>query len=330
MLSRRLEDDAIEREDELRQIWRSAVGAGSVDDFLTFEEEDPDCKISFKDLDRSNVEATPDNLVSDGFGFEVFLKAGKNQRRLPSHAVGDKLGPAIMSYGRALEMFGMPDGPGSNPQQESEPTTEPSIEDSVAQCSIAEAPAAILAPKTERDHRQQGDSPEPAPLLSEEDQWALFGSRKFMSDAAVLARQYAYLVADKERKGDKKGQKSQNDKQSGESSATDPVVPDSSTNSVTDSEGWPAVDQLDWVGFTNWISRCKQADKSFGRQTVKTWTKQRFDRMSDLSGQLSKWKAPKGFDDGSLKHPDPRQYYTGPPLGSVDLKKLGLLGTSKP
>ncbi|KAL8977581.1 MAG: hypothetical protein Q9177_006605 [Variospora cf. flavescens] len=322
MLPDAFEDDAIEREEELQQISRNAARTKSVDGFLVFDKEDPNCKLSFKDLDRSNIEATPDDLVRQGLGLQLFLKAGRVPQRLPIHAVGDKTGPAIMDYGPALKMFGVPEGPGSNPGQKSEPSAEPSIEDSVEQCSVADAPTALLEPKTERDHRQQGDSPQTTALLSEDQQWALFGSSKFMGDAANLARQYAKLVADKERKEDKKSQK---DKQSGESSATDPVVPDSSTDSVTDSERWPAVEQLDWVGFTNWIARCKQADKSFGRVTLKTWRSQRSHRMDELAAKLKEWKAPEGFDDGSSKHPDPKQYYTGQPLAVLDATKLGLI-----
>ena len=298
-----------------------------------FKKEDPNRQLSFKGLDRSNIPATPDVLVSDGIGLQMFLKAGRTSQRLPIHAVGQHTGPAIMSHGRAFEMFGEPDGPGEDPPQESEPSVEPSIEDSMAQCSTAEAPTAAtpLEPRTERDCRQLRDPPID-PLLSEEQQWALFDSKKHMADAAILARQYAKLVAEKEGKEDKKhkeGKKSQKDKKSGESPTTDPVAPDSSTDTATDSEGWPPVDQLTWAGFTNWVYRCKQVDKTFGRATLPKWNAERLQRMNTLVAKLKEWKAPEGFDDGTSKYPDPRQYYTGDSIDFDDMKKLGMKTTGK-
>ena len=108
--------------------------------------EDPNCELSSKSLDRSNIPATPDNLISDDAGSQLFLEAGKNSQRLPKDAVDKDTGPAIMSYGRALENFGVPDGPGS------EPTAEPSGEDRLKR-SIAEVPAAA-GMQDQRDQRR--------------------------------------------------------------------------------------------------------------------------------------------------------------------------------
>lgn len=276
-----------------------------------FDEEDPNCKLSFEGVDRSNIEATPDNFVTEGTGFEIFLKAGRHQQILPNQAVGDNRGPAIMNYGRALETFGVPAGSGPNPQQNSEPTAEPPIEDKVAESSVADAPTASLEPKTERERRQQEDFPKTAPLLSEEEQWALFSSSRFTSDASLLARQYTSLVLDKERKErkerreqkkGKKGEQSENDKQSDENSAPEPVVPETTADTVnpdsstvpaadsekwpTDSKGWPTVEHLDWTGFTNWISRCTEADKLFEKETLKTWRNERSQRIRTLTAKL--------------------------------------------
>jgi hypothetical protein len=223
-----------------------------------------------------------------------------------------------MNYGRAIEMFGVPDEPGKDWRQKSEPSAEPTIADKTAQLSIATAPATAdrLEPRTEYDLRQLNEWQTPTtPLLPEDQQWALFGSKKHMADAAMLARQYASLVAEKEGKEGKKR---------GKSSTADPVVPESSTDAATDNEGWPPVDRLDWAGLTNWIFRCKQADKSFGRETLPSWRAQRDLRAATLSAQLQTWKAPEGFDDGSSKHPDPRQFYNGQALGLLDTKKLGM------
>ena len=45
-------------------------------------------RTSTRDFDRSKLPAAPDVLVSNGAGLQVFLKAGKDKSRLPSHALG--------------------------------------------------------------------------------------------------------------------------------------------------------------------------------------------------------------------------------------------------
>jgi hypothetical protein len=75
-----------------------------------------------------------------------------------------------------------------------------------------------------------------------------------MADAAILARQYAKLVAEK------------NSTQDDWSSTASPATSENPTETTTNG-GWPPVDQLDWAGFTNWVSRCKQVDKTFGKET---------------------------------------------------------------
>jgi hypothetical protein len=248
-------------------------------------------------------------LVSDGISLEVFLRAGKAFQRLPNTSVGERTDPSIMSYGRALEMFGVPDGPGNDWRQASEPSTEPVAREIMAQADTMEttSKAEKQEARTEHDYRRLRDwQPPTTPLLSEDKQWALFGSKKHMADAAILARQYAKLVAEKER-----------------SSTASPVTSENPTETTTNS-GWPPVDQLDWAGFTNWLSRCKQVDKAFGRETLPSWNKQREQRRATIVAQLKAWVPPQGFDDGSSSHQPPTKYYTGPPLCILDAKKLGL------
>jgi hypothetical protein len=67
----------MECEDELRQIWCNAAKSEVDDGFVLFCPEDPMCKLPFKGMDRSNIPATADTLVSDGIGLQVFIKAGK-------------------------------------------------------------------------------------------------------------------------------------------------------------------------------------------------------------------------------------------------------------
>ncbi|EHK99037.1 hypothetical protein M7I_5122 [Glarea lozoyensis 74030] len=160
-LSKAFESKAIERENELLEIWRKASKTEKGDGLIKMVEENPDYKSSSKGLDRSSVPATPD--------------------------------PAAMNYGRAIAMFGVPDEPG-------------------------------------KDQRQESESAEPLDLPPQTDR------------QAILPR-------------------------------------DSPT---------------------------------------------RDERRKTLIAQLKAWEAPEDFDNGSSNHPDPRQFYNGPPLALLDLQKLGL------
>ncbi|KAJ4301892.1 hypothetical protein N0V90_003988 [Kalmusia sp. IMI 367209] len=328
-LSEAFEYNATEREDELRQIWRNAAKSEVDDGFVLFCPEDPTCELSFKGIDRSNIPATADTLVSDGIGLQVFLKAGKATQRLPNKSVGERTDPSIMSYGRALEMFGVPDGPGKDWRQASEPSTEPVVREMLAQVDVTKttSKAEKQEATTEYDYRRLCDRQSPTtPLLSEDQQWALFGSRKHMADAAILARQYAKLVAEKEREGVKQVK---NSNQDDVSSTASPATSENPTETTTNS-GWPPVDQLDWAGFTNWVFRCKQVDKNFGKETLPSWNKQREQRRATIVAQLKAWVPPQGFDDGSSSHQHPKKFYTGTPRCILDAKKLGLnLQTAK-
>ncbi|KAJ4354590.1 uncharacterized protein N0V89_006327 [Didymosphaeria variabile] len=268
------------------------------DGFVRFCPEDPTCELSFKGTDLSKIPATADTLVSDGIGLQVFLKAGKDTQKLPNKSVGERTDPSIMSYGRALEMFGVPDGPGKDRRQASKPSTEPVVREMLAQVDVTKttSEAEKQEETTEYDYRSLCDWQYPTtPLLSEDQQWALFGSKKHMADAAILAGQYTKLVAEKE-----------------------------NPTKTTTNSGWPPVEQLDWAGFTNWVYRCKQVDKKFGKETLPSWNKEREQRRATIVPQLKAWVPPPGFDDGSSSHQSPEQFYTGPPRCVLDAKKLGL------
>jgi hypothetical protein len=227
-----------------------------------------------------------------------------------------------MSYGAALAMFGAPAGPGTKPQ--------PCLEDKLAQCAIAEAEQP--EPKTEHDARlRDSSSPLSEPLLSQDKQWALFQSNKFMADTAILACQYAKLVAERAQEQaqarveqqsmkDEKEKKVQKNTQPDESSAADSLGSSSSTK-----DGWPPVDGLDWAGFTNWIHRCKAADPKFGSKTLKSWNAARKDRREAIVARLKTWTPPKDFDNGSANHPDPKEYFPQDvSLAALELKQMGL------
>jgi hypothetical protein len=251
-------------------------------------EEDPNIELSLKNLDHSSIPATPDHLVSNGIGLQIFLRAGRNLQKLPHQTVGEQTGPAVMSCGAAIAMFGLPDAPGKDWRQKNEPSAD-SLAGKMAQMKVTGATAAADKPEplTEYDYRQQFEWPRPTvPLLSEDKQWALFGSKKHMADVAILARQYCKLVAEKE---------ALESKGNGESSATISAGSQSSTDATDSEEGWPSVEQLDWAGFTNWVFRCKQTDKLFGRETLPSWRAEREKRLRTLTAQLKAWEPPKDF-----------------------------------
>lgn len=233
-----------------------------------------------------------------------------------------------MSYGRALEMFGVPDGPGKDWRQASEPSTEPVGREILAQVDITKTTpkAEKQEAETEYDYQRLCDWQSPTtPLLSEDQQWALFGSKKHMADAAILAHQYAKLVAEKERKKSTKQEGSRQVKNGNQDDGSSTASPATSKNptETTANSGWPPVDQLDWAGLTNWLSRCKQVDKTFGKETLPSWNKQREQRRATVVTQLKAWVPPQGFDDGSSSHQHPQQFYTGTPRCILDAKKLG-------
>ncbi|KAF1989496.1 hypothetical protein K402DRAFT_418749 [Aulographum hederae CBS 113979] len=181
-----------------------------------------------------------------------------------------------MSHGRAIEMFGVRDEPGKDWRQKSEPSADASIEDRM-DITTAPAPTGMLEPKTEYDYRQLNEGQRSTtPLLSEDQQWALFSSKKHMVNAAVLAQQYASIVAEKEAKEGETRKES------------------------------------------------KPTDKLFGKETLPSWRAERIQCVAKLSSKIKAYKAPEDFDDGLSNHPDPRQYYNGPPIGILDLEKLGI------
>ena len=345
------EEGAQARLDGFERNWRAIVmdftDKNSKDASELFRRADPTRELSFQALDRSEVPATPDYLVNDGHGFEVFLRHGfeKGQKqRLPLHAVGDKPdGEAIMSYGSALSMFGTPVGPGTD----SEPNTESSAEDgnapgeesvasgeenaahteeglepltaSIEQCKL------VTDARTEHDRRRQEDYPTPTePALDSKDQWALFGPKHVLRWAAMLTHQYAKLAKKKAQQEAQEAQESTEGEPSGDNPEVDGDVAQGSTDAVsTDNDGWPSAQGIDWAGFTNWIQACKQRDSSF-YGTVASWKAQRDDRIKAVAAKLMAWKPPADFDDGSASYPLPSQFYEHPvKVGTLDKRILG-------
>ena len=356
-IAQAFEAHAIERYEELEEAWKNS----SPDDskLVKFDQKEPDAQAEFGELDRSQVPATPDCLVSDGVGLQMALKIVQKLvggRRL-THAVGEQLGEpkeAVMSYGAALAMFGLPGAPGENKPKKTDEDADRTVEESMAACTIDET--ATHEPKTELERRVRDDmqSRKP-PAQSEDSQWETFASNRYLADISILARQYVKLVARKaeqlakekkekemkereenEKKETKEKKQKQKQKQeeekgepSGESPAAGVVVPKSSSDYTG---GWPPVDELDWIGFTNWVHECKKLDPTFKKGTLKSWHAQRTDRANVVE-QLRNWAPPTQFQDGLSYGPTPDQFFAVDEsipagdqrhLGNIDLEYLGL------
>ncbi|KAL9106820.1 MAG: hypothetical protein Q9227_008242, partial [Pyrenula ochraceoflavens] len=302
-------------------IWDGGKTPDENGNYVSFKQEDPACKLPFKSLDRSNIPATPDALVNDGVGLEVFLKHARDkEHKYPTHALGQQDGPAIMSYGSAIDMFDAPIGPGEDRQQESKSIIKPSVEKSMAQYTIADEPK----PRTERDFRLQSRLyPTTEPILSDDAQWDLFKENKFMGDTAILVRQYAKLTEQKARNDKKVQERDTKSDPSGESLSADSVAPEHSTDTTIDIGEWPPVENRDFAGLTNWLQRCKKTDKAFGLQTMKKWKEERQKREA-VTKELGNW-IPKTSDNDLGSPPDPTKYFpVDMSLTEIDAKKLGI------
>ena len=91
---------------DLRATWRQATTAKKLAQYVS---DDPSLPhLPYAGFDRTRIPATPDILIKDGTGFLTGMFAGKDvkPKRTPLQALGDNPGPAYMSYGRALYVFG--------------------------------------------------------------------------------------------------------------------------------------------------------------------------------------------------------------------------------
>ncbi|KAG9659861.1 hypothetical protein KCU64_g3577, partial [Aureobasidium melanogenum] len=164
MLAGAFEKDAAARELEMDDEFRKMFGRDppkSIAADPELEREIESSASTFKGLDLTNIPATPDVLLGSPAGLELMLRAGKN----PMLAMGPNPGPAVMSYGRALAMFGPP-----------ESHTE-------------------STPKTEREYRERGTlNPPTVAILSEEEQLALFTEDKCLNYTEMLVSEYSRRV----------------------------------------------------------------------------------------------------------------------------------------
>jgi hypothetical protein len=302
-------------------IWHAATGYPNLSEFRS---ADPDFSAPFEGLDRSRIPATGDCLISEGQGLYTFLYTAKSlhEERTPMQTVGETNGPAYMSHGRALHMFGEPEDPGDDPKPAATKETSdvPSGEASNqasgnVQQSVDDLTAPLLEalrktsiardkPTTEKEFREKNAekyNPTKSIVPGGKDPWtAVLGFDRFALWTPMLCNQYAELVRAKKEQ-----------------------------TTVHGYNGWPDVEDLTFEGFTNWVVRCKQVDPLFGRAggTVKTWAANMRDRSLKIAQNLAALKVVETYNDAKhgAKHSLPlqSQYYNGQPLLVRDMKKLG-------
>jgi hypothetical protein len=309
-----------EKETEAKTILRQQAPAENMDWWIDFVEADPNSKKQTEEpIDPSNILATPDVLLDDGVGLQAYLVLGKgkvaghrNPSRMPGR--GPETGPALMSLGRAMQTFG-----DLSPQPETETIT-----------GVAPLPP---KPRTERELRIADGRVTTEDIPG--DQWAPFrmGAKLFLGDVSRLARQYRKLVdlhvravadaaaaaAEKEKK-EADIAESETDTPS---SAQSPSAPDSTPEWTPNDGTWPPVTETtpEWSGFTNWVSRCKEADEFF-KTTLMNWSVARINQSNAVADALAKWTAPEGFN--APDEPDQRtHYHEETPLWVRDGKELG-------
>jgi hypothetical protein len=314
------------KEDEAKTILRQEAPAENMDWWLNFVEADPNSKKQTDEpIDPSNILATPDVLLNEGVGLQAYLVLGKgkvaghrNPSRMPGR--GPETGPALMSLGRSMHTFG-----DLSPQPEAPlvPIT-----------GVAPPPP---KPRTERELRiatgrvTTEDTPG--------DQWAPFrmGAKLFLGDVSRLARQYRKLVdlhvravadaaaaaAEKEQEEADMVESQSGDESGTPSSAQGPSAPDPTPEWTPNDGTWPPVTEMtpEWSGFTNWVSRCKEADEFF-KSTLMNWSVARINQSNAVADALAQWTAPEGFS--APDEPDQRKHYhEETPLWIRDGTELG-------
>jgi hypothetical protein len=311
------------KENEAKTILRQEAPAENMDWWLDFVEADPSSKKQTDDepIDPSNILATPDVLLDDGVGLQAYLVLGKgkvaghrNPSRMPGR--GPETGPALMGLGRAMQTFGdlspQPEGP------------------LVPITGVAPPPP---KPRTERELRIADGR-----VTTEDtpgDQWAPFrmGAKLFLGDVSRLARQYRKLVGLRVRAvADAAAAAAEKEKKEADlaesetdtpSSAQSPSAPDSTPEWTPNDGTWPPVTETtpQWSGFTNWVSRCREADEFF-KTTLMNWSVARINQNNAVADALRKWSAPEGFQ--APDEPDQStHYHEETPLWVRDGKELG-------
>ena len=299
---------------ELGIIWQNATG---IFELISLRDADPNFEAEYEGLNRSQIPATADCLISEGEGLFVFMAAGRSLRDecKPTQTVGETRGPAFMSHGRALHMFGDALPPGADqPTAEENPTDVPSgepsahtsdtvqlFENDILEPLLAELSVAS-EPKTEAQFREMYSAvygPTKSTVPQGKDPWtAVLGFNKFARWTPMLCSQYVVLVHAKKE-----------------------------STTVHGYEGWPKAGSLTFEGFTNWVLNCRAVDPLFGRATMKVWEDNMQGRkvtiLEALQARTSKVLG--AYTDAGIRLPRATQYYTAKESLLVkDAKKIGI------
>lgn len=279
----------------------------------------------FRGLDRSKIPATPDCLIKEGPGLEIFLRTGS----MPTKALGGEDGPAMMSYGRALTEI--PDRPQKDSKEEMQFTSQAdnALTDAAAKKRAIEATLEI-EPRTEKELRALSNrtGPPSTAQLSHEQQWVLFGKTKMLPDIVLSSREYLRLQARRAREEIERPAKRVRTECKGEP-PSDPVTSEASmvTTQRVQSHGWPVpgIEGPDFAGYTNWLHDCKKVDRTVTASSLRPWKRQWVDRVNKVTEEIKEsnpQNAP-GYHD-KFDHPDPRTFLKGSILlGHRDLNRLG-------
>ena len=163
---------------EETNLWYTAMG----EELAPLVDADPKFEIAYEGLDRSQIPATADSLISEGKGLWIFMYAGRflMEQRTPTQTVGEIAGPAFMSHGRALHMFGDAETPGGDKPAA---TQKPGDELFGPLLTELQKPFVALEPKTEAQFREkypQLYGPTKSIVPAGKDPWiAVLGFNKF-------------------------------------------------------------------------------------------------------------------------------------------------------
>ncbi|KAI5241392.1 hypothetical protein E4T43_05472 [Aureobasidium subglaciale] len=321
-LSQAFEEDAAERQIAMAAVWRKIARTKEEAEMPKYKSDDPSREMSSKALDLSNIKATPDYVLKDPTELALYLRAAKGiENAHPMNALGKTPGPAAMSYGAAIASFGAPSKPGDDWPSEDE------LAEAVAGLTIDPTPPARLETELDPKKQRYGAENLVESVLSEKKQWALFGSSKFLRYTDMLVaqrrRKKEERRQEKKKEEDKKEGKQPEESSADDGSKTTPLLP----AGATADSGWPEVEELDWNSLTNWVHRCKEADKAFGRKTLPKWEGDRLERFA-LAEAMMKWNLPAaiagGFDVGYTDTKPPSTYYNlAKPIADIDGAKCG-------
>lgn len=343
-----LVSDAEELEDEMLREWQESASTmeGEEAGFLQFMPLDPGRDRTFKGLDHATVPATPDMLITEGRGLQIFTKASKGTNKTIVGALGKDTGGAVMSFGRAVEMLGLPEGPGKDYDRESASTTEPGTDMSnveslgpVLSSASLDDPPAVANDKATTESEWRERHPHSPPVLSQQQQLDIIGLKQLYLWSGNLANMYYKLATEQEKHEEEEELRLQaerdrlaaeNEGADGENfaapaveevMAVQPIEAVPSSKPASYPIGWPLVEKKDFAGYTNWLHALQKEDPKVHKTSLAPWIEQRNKRHGEIQTAIDSWKEPVTAQSQQL---DTTRFYNGPPLLKVDMERAGI------